>query len=186
MALSGRMRAVRALLAAGLALCWLSGTVPAAAGAEECLDVSQVPATASAERTWPQELEAWLTPTHECPYCGRRFSEHRSLIMLLIGFIGQLVFTSRFLVQWIASERKKQSYIPIMFWYLSILGSLLLLAYAISIWAWPIILGQAFGVLVYGRNLALIARAKTRQAGESPPEGPSSQDASTGADDQAR
>ncbi|MHC4872263.1 MAG: lipid-A-disaccharide synthase N-terminal domain-containing protein [Planctomycetota bacterium] len=91
-------------------------------------------------------------------------SESNSLFWLSIGFIGQLVFTSRFIVQWIKSERRKESYIPHIFWYLSIVGSVLLLSYAISIKAWPIILGQAFGVIVYGRNLALIARSKNAAA----------------------
>jgi lipid-A-disaccharide synthase-like uncharacterized protein len=107
-----------------------------------------------------------LNPSHTCPDCGAVFFEHRSMFMLLIGFLGQLLFTSRFLVQWIASERRRRSYVPIAFWHLSIAGSLLLFAYALSILAWPVILGQAFGILVYSRNLALIAfRRKLEKGG---------------------
>lgn len=109
-------------------------------------------------------LKEKLSRSHKCSKCGHVDRESDSLFWLMIGFIGQLVFTGRFLVQWIKSERRKQSYIPHIFWHLSIAGSLLLLLYAISITAWPIILGQAFGIIVYGRNLALIARGKNAEA----------------------
>jgi lipid-A-disaccharide synthase-like uncharacterized protein len=77
---------------------------------------------------------------------------------LAVGFAGQLLFTSRFLVQWIASERRRQSIVPTAFWWLSLGGSALLLAYAIWRRDPVFILGQAFGFLVYTRNLILIAR----------------------------
>lgn len=109
-------------------------------------------------------LKNKLRRSHTCSKCGYVDSDTDSLFWLFVGFIGQLVFTSRFLVQWIKSERRKQSYIPHIFWYLSIVGSVLLLSYAISIKAWPIIFGQAFGVIVYGRNLTLIAREKNAAA----------------------
>lgn len=112
------------------------------------------------DESFGARLKRFLNPTRVCPECGGVIREERSLLMLAIGFVGQLVFASRFLVQWIASERRRTSYVPKVFWYLSIVGSLLLLSYAISIRAWPIILGQAFGCLVYGRNLMLIAKAK--------------------------
>lgn len=112
-------------------------------------------------------LSDLLNPPQVCPHCHQSFREDRSVTMLLIGFLGQILFTSRFLAQWIASERRGESYVPVVFWYLSIGGSLLLLAYATSIRAWPIILGQMFGVIVYGRNLALIARSERRKAEES-------------------
>jgi lipid-A-disaccharide synthase-like uncharacterized protein len=106
-----------------------------------------------------------LNPSVKCPHCGKEFSENRSMWMLIIGFLGQAVFTSRFVVQWIASERRKESYIPHIFWYLSIIGSIMLLSYAVSIRAWPVILGQMFGVIVYSRNLVLIARKKKMDTG---------------------
>jgi lipid-A-disaccharide synthase-like uncharacterized protein len=111
------------------------------------------PEACGREGSWFAEA---LNPSHTCPNCHSTYSENRSMLMLLIGFVGQLFFTSRFLVQWIASERRKRSYFPRIFWYLSIAGSLLLFTYSVSILAWPVIFGQALGILVYSRNLALI------------------------------
>ena len=81
-----------------------------------------------------------------------------SKLWLAVGFAGQLLFTSRFLVQWIASERRRQSIIPTAFWWLSLGGAALLLAYAIWRQDPVFILGQSFGFVVYARNLVLIAR----------------------------
>jgi lipid-A-disaccharide synthase-like uncharacterized protein len=75
------------------------------------------------------------------------------------GFAGQALFTGRFLVQWFHTERAGRSVIPLGFWYLSITGGLMLLAYAVAVMDPVIIFGQAFGVLVYSRNLLLIRRA---------------------------
>ena len=78
------------------------------------------------------------------------------IIFLIIGFLGQGVFASRFIVQWIYSEKKGESSIPIVFWYLSILGGMGLLTYAIFRQDPVIIIGQSFGILIYVRNLFLI------------------------------
>ncbi len=77
-------------------------------------------------------------------------------IWLAIGLIGQSLFFMRFFVQWIASERLRQSVLPNAFWYFSLAGGLVLLAYAI--WrADPIfILGQASGLVIYSRNLYFV------------------------------
>ena len=83
-------------------------------------------------------------------------------IWLAVGFLGQAFFSMRFLVQWIVSERRKESVIPIYFWYFSIGGGLTLLAYAIHRHDPVFMVGQAAGLLVYGRNLYLIHR-KERQ-----------------------
>lgn len=80
--------------------------------------------------------------------------------MGLLGLLGQVLFFSRFLVQWVASERKGKSTIPISFWYLSIGGGGLLLFYAIWRKDPVITLGQAVGLFVYIRNLMLIHRHK--------------------------
>ena len=82
------------------------------------------------------------------------------ILFLCIGFVGQGLFASRFVIQWIYSEKKGMSYIPIIFWYLSIFGGLGLLIYAIFRKDPVIILGQSFGILVYTRNLILIYRKK--------------------------
>ena len=78
------------------------------------------------------------------------------IIFLCIGFIGQGLFASRFIFQWIYSEKKGESYIPLIFWYLSIFGGIGLLTYAIFRKDPVIILGQSFGIFIYLRNLILI------------------------------
>ncbi|WP_102223538.1 lipid-A-disaccharide synthase N-terminal domain-containing protein [Acidimangrovimonas sediminis] len=83
------------------------------------------------------------------------------LTWVMIGLFGQLLFTGRFLVQWIASERAKRSVVPVLFWYFSIGGGLILLAYALYRRDPVFILGQSMGVFIYARNLWLI-RAERR------------------------
>lgn len=80
------------------------------------------------------------------------------LLWVLFGLFGQLMFTGRFLVQWIASERAQKSVVPVMFWYFSIAGGVVLLAYAIYRKDPVFILGQSLGVFIYSRNLWLIHR----------------------------
>jgi lipid-A-disaccharide synthase-like uncharacterized protein len=77
---------------------------------------------------------------------------------VLLGFAAQALFTMRFLVQWIASERAGRSIIPMAFWLFSIGGGLLLLVYALYRKDIVFIAGQAFGVFVYLRNLQFVLR----------------------------
>ena len=77
-----------------------------------------------------------------------------------IGLLGQGLFFSRFLVQWIASEKRKESVIPLYFWYLSLSGGIILFFYAMHIRDPIFILGQSCGVFVYTRNLILIFKKK--------------------------
>lgn len=91
-------------------------------------------------------------------------------IAVICGLMGQIIFTARFVVQWIASERAGKSVTPRSFWHLSIGGSLILLGYAIYRRDVVIILGQAFGSFVYFRNLVLIDREATRTAAALPAE----------------
>ena len=79
---------------------------------------------------------------------------------LVIGYVGQIFFGARFFIQWICSERKGESYIPISFWYCSILGGLILTLYALHIKDPVFLLGQSTGVLVYLRNLMLIYKKR--------------------------
>jgi lipid-A-disaccharide synthase-like uncharacterized protein len=81
-----------------------------------------------------------------------------------IGFLGQAVFTARFLVQWIASEKRRDSVVPVAFWWLSMAGGLILLSYAIHRQDPVIIVGQAMGLVVYIRNLMLVERGRRRAA----------------------
>ena len=82
------------------------------------------------------------------------------IIFLIIGFVGQALFASRFIVQWIYSEKKGASVIPLAFWYLSIFGGIGLLTYAIFRKDPVIILGQSFGIFIYLRNLILIYKKR--------------------------
>ncbi|MGR8931856.1 MAG: lipid-A-disaccharide synthase N-terminal domain-containing protein [Gammaproteobacteria bacterium] len=79
-------------------------------------------------------------------------------LWLIVGFAGQALFSGRFLVQWIASERQKKSVIPVMFWYFSILGGSTLLIYAIHKEDPVFILGQGGGLLIYARNLYFVVK----------------------------
>lgn len=77
-------------------------------------------------------------------------------IWLAIGFIGQTLFASRFLVQWLKSEKERKSVIPIQFWYMSILGGIVLFLYALYKKDPVFIVGQFAGLFIYCRNLYLI------------------------------
>jgi len=84
-------------------------------------------------------------------------------LWVAFGLAGQMIFGSRFIIQWIASERKKVSYIPIVFWYLSLTGGIITLIYAIHIRDTVFTVAQAGGLIVYLRNLMLIYRGKHAQ-----------------------
>jgi lipid-A-disaccharide synthase-like uncharacterized protein len=79
-------------------------------------------------------------------------------IWLGVGFLGQILFTLRFVVQWISSERQGKSVVPVYFWYFSLAGGIILLAYAIQRQDPVFIFGQGGGLLIYMRNLHLIRR----------------------------
>ncbi len=90
----------------------------------------------------------------------------------LFGLVGNVMFTSRFVVQWYASEKLKQSIIPKNFWHLSLLGGLINLVYAVHVWKLPFILGSLLPPVIAARNLALIARHQPP-----PPSGPPADEA---------
>ncbi|HTQ14025.1 MAG TPA: lipid-A-disaccharide synthase N-terminal domain-containing protein [Rhizomicrobium sp.] len=92
-----------------------------------------------------QQLAAWFTVDH---------------VWLLVGFLGQALFASRFIVQWFRSEMEGRSVIPLSFWYCSVGGGVVLLAYAIFKRDPVFIIGQASGLFVYARNLWLIFRER--------------------------
>jgi lipid-A-disaccharide synthase-like uncharacterized protein len=81
-------------------------------------------------------------------------------LWLAIGFAGQALFASRFIVQWFKSEMEGRSVIPVAFWWCSLGGGLVTLAYTIHIQSWPLTLGQGSGLVVYVRNLYLILRER--------------------------
>jgi lipid-A-disaccharide synthase-like uncharacterized protein len=79
---------------------------------------------------------------------------------LTVGFLGQALFTARFLVQWLASEKKRESVVPVAFWWLSLLGGTAILSYAVFRRDPVIITGQGMGLFVYVRNLMLLNKAR--------------------------
>ena len=81
-----------------------------------------------------------------------------------LGFVGTILFGMRFLVQWISSERKGHSVIPVAFWYFSLIGGTISLFYALHLHAWPLILGQGTPLLIYARNLWMIYRDRGAKA----------------------
>lgn len=81
------------------------------------------------------------------------------VVWLFVGLTGQALFSARWLVQWLVTEKSRRSTVPHTFWYLSLFGGLLVLAYGIHRLDPVIILGQ-FGVLIYARNLFFIHREK--------------------------
>jgi lipid-A-disaccharide synthase-like uncharacterized protein len=85
-------------------------------------------------------------------------------VWLGVGFLGQVCFSARFLVQWIASERRKESIVPNEFWYFSVGGGLVLLIYAIYRLDPVFILGQGAGLFVYARNLYFIHKRPSHAA----------------------
>jgi lipid-A-disaccharide synthase-like uncharacterized protein len=91
-------------------------------------------------------------------------------VWLIIGLLGQALFASRFIVQWFKSEMEGRSIIPVAFWYCSLAGGVVSLAYAIHIESAPFIIGQGSGLVVYSRNLYLIfrERAALREAASHP------------------
>lgn len=89
---------------------------------------------------------------------GQLLGHLRIDLWAAVGFLGQILFTARFFVQWLASERRKESVVPMAFWYFSIGGGSILLIYAIARRDPVFIVGQASGLCIYLRNLTLIRR----------------------------
>jgi len=83
---------------------------------------------------------------------------------VLLGYAGQALFTMRFVVQWIATERARRSVIPVAFWFFSIGGGVLLFGYALSRRDPVFILGQGVGLVVYRRNLYFVYRERSAKA----------------------
>ncbi|MGR3571971.1 lipid-A-disaccharide synthase N-terminal domain-containing protein [Brevirhabdus sp.] len=86
------------------------------------------------------------------------------LVWVGVGLLGQVMFSMRFILQWIVSEKERKSVIPTSFWYFSIGGGLILLAYAIYRRDPVFMLGQAMGLIVYARNLYLLHMERKRSA----------------------
>ncbi len=87
---------------------------------------------------------------------------------VILGFVAQACFSMRFIIQWIASERAKRSVIPVAFWFFSLLGGGLLFVYAIHRQDPVFIAGQGMGLIIYMRNIWLIARERRSSLVEQP------------------
>ena len=98
------------------------------------------------------------------PFLPETLPQRPETVMIAVGFGGQLLFAMRFIVQRITSEGAKRSVIPVMFWYFSIGGGMVLLLYAIWRQDPVIICGQGLGLLIYARNLIFIFREKNEQS----------------------
>ena len=94
------------------------------------------------------------------PFLEPYLNNHPETIMIVIGFGGQALFATRFIIQWLSSENAGRSVIPVAFWYFSISGGLVLLTYAIWRQDPVIIAGQSVGVFIYARNLYFISKEK--------------------------
>jgi lipid-A-disaccharide synthase-like uncharacterized protein len=88
-------------------------------------------------------------------------------LLLVVGLVAQAMFSARFLVQWVVSEKKRESVIPLAFWYLSLCGGMMLFCYAVLRKDPVIMLGQGTGIFIYSRNLYLIYRKRRDDATES-------------------
>ncbi len=106
----------------------------------------------------PQEVYDWIDASRDRPMLMRvmNVSGWFGVAWFCLGLSGQLVFSARLIVQWLASEKSRQSVVPVAFWWLSLGGAAMLITY--FIWRRDAVgvLGQAFGFLVYIRNLYLI------------------------------
>jgi lipid-A-disaccharide synthase-like uncharacterized protein len=89
---------------------------------------------------------------------------HESLFWTAFGLTGNLLFASRFIVQWLYSEKRRELVVPSIFWHLSFWGSVIALIYSFHVDKLPVILGYFFLPLLYARNLVLLARGKQRRA----------------------
>ncbi len=85
---------------------------------------------------------------------------------VIIGFVGQFIFFARFMAQWIHAERQKESSVPMIFWYLSVAGALIILVYAIHRRDIVFIAGQGAALLIYLRNIQLAHKKNIRDAME--------------------
>ncbi len=89
---------------------------------------------------------------------GLKNLSSNEILWVTFGTLGQLIFFSRWIIQWLSSEKSKSSVIPVAFWWCSLIGGIITLIYAHHIESFPFMLAQAIGIIVYSRNLLLIYR----------------------------
>jgi lipid-A-disaccharide synthase-like uncharacterized protein len=111
-----------------------------------------------------EEVDRVLSGRRNAIFRLLNISTWTSLPWVVIGFGAQMVFATRFLIQWIVSERKKESVIPVAFWWVSFFGGVTLFAYFVWRQDLPAVLGQSSGIVIYARNLRLIYKKQRRDA----------------------
>lgn len=124
----------------------------------------------TSERLSPEQFAALLDPGEQSKsllYKLLNITSPIGFMWVAIGFLGQLTFTGRMLLQWLVSEREKRSVVPVGFWWMSLIGASMLMLY--FIWRKDIIgvLGQSAGWTIYSRNLWLIYRERKQQEEDS-------------------
>ena len=93
-------------------------------------------------------------------FLGLKGLGYNEMIWMFVGLSGQLIFFSRWVIQWIESERKSKSIIPKPFWWCSLCGGLITFAYAYHIKSFPFMLAQFTGIIIYLRNIYLIYKSR--------------------------
>jgi lipid-A-disaccharide synthase-like uncharacterized protein len=117
-----------------------------------------------------QELMDYLSSLLSVPYLWKivstPFEEFmKNPVWETIGFVGQAVFFGRFIIQWLASERKKRTVVPVSFWYMSLIGGFITLLYAIHVGRLVFILAFSLSSVIYIRNLVIYYKRRTRRKG---------------------
>lgn len=107
------------------------------------------------------DAESFLAP-YLAPHLPWLYAD--SVVWTIIGLVGGACFGSRFVIQWLCSEKARRVVVPDIFWHLSFVGSIITLIYSVHVDRLPIILGLVFSPFLYGRNLVLLRRDKARLA----------------------
>lgn len=146
-------------------LSWVVGWIAWSSGCSADARTTAAPAEDAIMVSEGYGLTRWYIPSPEDPtvYVPFKSQAWWAIGLIAFGLVGQLAFMSRFLVQWIASERRGRSVVPIGFWWLSLVGATMLLIY-FAIRRDPVgVLGQMFGGPIYARNLLLIYKMRARK-----------------------
>jgi lipid-A-disaccharide synthase-like uncharacterized protein len=111
---------------------------------------------------FPVAMLAWFVAGNEHFSLRAMLGSRIPAGLLALGAVGQVIFLLRFVYQWIYSERKGESTLPLSFWVISFVGSVLILVYAFLRWDAVLIIGNVFGTVVYARNIVLLRRELRR------------------------
>ena len=101
-----------------------------------------------------------MTFNYALDLLGLNDLNNSEMLWMIFGLLGQLIFFSRWVIQWIISERNSKSVIPTPFWWFSLCGGLITFFYAYHIRSFPFMLAQFTGIIIYIRNIYLIIKAK--------------------------